>query len=313
MLQPRIGPSGPISDAVGPVGPTGPTGPIGPTGATGPAGPAGYTVGPVGVGRFQTIQAAITQAILDGASYSSPAVIDVLKGKYTENLVVTGGGIYLRAFGGMGVSAGVVLTGSIDWQIPASSDCFYGAEGIRVSLEQTLSGDTTTANVVWYSKFCDFRRQFSIPTTAKAQFYDVGSFIRSVAADPVIATNGFLYISLKESELYASTTSLRALLANGNHYIFNCRFRGNVVLQSNVVGAAFMGGGFIEAIANCLNAAGTGTVYLSNVALLSSGTPALLHSGSCTLYRSGVIYTGTATAPYFTNSGVGLDVVGGPV
>jgi len=268
-----------------------------------------FSVGPAPYYRFQTIQSAITAAVAAGASYANPFIIDIMAGKYTENLVVQGGGIFLRGCGGVGVSAGTVLTGTIDWQIPATLDCFYGAEKLRVSLEQTLSGDTTATSVVFYANSCDFRRQFAVPTTAKAQIYDNGSQWRHNAADVILATT-LSVVSMVNSQLLATSGAVRCARFTGFAQLANLKTRG--LLQMATSSASSITGGFYEATVTAIEAAHTSTLYLSHLFLLptTAVSPALLHSGAGTLYRNNVVTIGTATAPVFVNSGVGVDVVG---
>lgn len=55
-----------------------------------------YVVGPVGQARFQTIQAAIDQAVTDGHGAGNEAMVYILDGTYTEDLTLKDG-IWLRA------------------------------------------------------------------------------------------------------------------------------------------------------------------------------------------------------------------------
>jgi hypothetical protein len=127
-LTGQTGPTGPSSSSstgtagTGPTGPTGPnglgfTGQAGQTGAAGQAGQTGPTglnglslTGPTGPGAdlfcattigpyivgtgcsdFDTIQGAIDQAVIDGASSSNPMTIYIKAGTYAENLSLSDG------------------------------------------------------------------------------------------------------------------------------------------------------------------------------------------------------------------------------
>jgi hypothetical protein len=82
-----------------------------------------YTAGPVSSGaEFTSIQAAVDQALADGASTAVPATIYCANGTFVENVTITGGGISL-----VGVDLGTYVAGTITFTAFASA--FYSITG----------------------------------------------------------------------------------------------------------------------------------------------------------------------------------------
>ncbi len=213
-----VGPMGPMgfTGNTGPMGPVGPIGPMGLTGDTGPQGdpgvqgmmgfqgamgPAGatgapgatgpqgaaaskYLVGPAPSGSpYASIQAAINAAVSDGATVSSPAVVFVQPGTYTENVTMAPGvsvqavvdhrsfsttlnGVLMVSFAttddlaswnGVDISRGISFTGGVKQQLFLSSATIYSngggsplvmnnvAAGSRVEARDVLFRNTSAA------------------------------------------------------------------------------------------------------------------------------------------------------------------------
>ena len=152
---------------VGPVGPqgvpgvAGATGPQGPAGAQGPQGVPGingidgangadgadginaaqYVVRPGATAPyFSSIQAAVTQAVLDGRNAANPAVILVEPGTYTEDVILTQAGIYVQGSAQFGASGSyyTVLRGKLTIDPAVGSGNFFSWSGIDI----TATGNT---------------------------------------------------------------------------------------------------------------------------------------------------------------------------
>lgn len=109
-------------------------------------------------GTFQTIQAAINQAVTDGMTYLNEKVIYVRVGTYTENLIIAGGTILVGET--LSVPTGGIISPHYSTVIIGnhvfSGNCVCGFNNII--FEQTVSGDIfnggSAAVVLGFSNNC---------------------------------------------------------------------------------------------------------------------------------------------------------------
>jgi hypothetical protein len=273
-----------------------------------------YTVGPLGVGRFQTIQSAINQAELDGASASQVALIQIVQGNYTENLTAVSGGIALVGLGGPGAT---VVTGTCNFSLvtPTNPNTYVFSD-IKVSGLITISGNSSGTFYLITSK-CFILGGILLPTSTNCRWYDYFSRIQNSSSDPFSAPAGLRNVDLLCTKLFSLSPANRAIKINCTNAmgVFGCYFYGYLETAGNGVLEAFnnfvfstvstiLGNGFPLLVSKfTLNS------FYSSAAL----TPVINHTGGGILAYSQNTWMGAPIAPYILNTGAGALAPGGVI
>lgn len=249
-----------------------------------------YTVGPVNVGRFQTIQAAITAAEAAGAHGENPALILILGGRYTENLTLFSGGIILQAAG----YDSVYLNGNITFDWPTQTLGVYSINSLRVSGLVTHQGAG-----VGTKRFTTQRASLrgGVVSSVGVSWSDSGSLIGRNAVDLVPAMTG----------TYASFAGFGSVLT-----LFGGAALTSVVSDATTTGSFTQIGGQIFGSLNQTNNGGVrvhGVMFECGI----NTTFITLNSGSIRSLLSGCqfIVQGTSTAPVIVKNGAGIFQQGG--
>lgn len=173
--------------------------------------PSPYSVGPAGIGSYQTIQSAIDAAQLAGANYNAPAVIDILGGRWTENLVVSCGGLTFRA---VNPQIGSILIGTVDCTLKPTENNTLGFDGFRVTGLVTVKG-STTGSFRWWSQFGYFSAGMLVETATNMQFYDRFGYYSKAVGD-VVAAPGMSYFDAIGSSFFANSRNSLAIHARSS-------------------------------------------------------------------------------------------------
>lgn len=256
-----------------------------------------YTVGSaIQGGRFATIQAAIDQAIADGATGLVPAEIFILPGFYTENLTATNGGIILR---GSQVDTGVAINGTVTFTNDPTGDSLWGIVSCFVTGLVTVTGAATgTCSIGIDLSTLNGGLDFSASATAfNTLIARVSSIYRTV--DAIVPASGATNsINLLQCTVISNDLD-QALSHNGILDAFYTRFIGQVVqtASTSIWRCHFCNFHTEDQGTLVLNNAANVEVY--NCSFEIDGTPGtpIAKSGAGLLEHSGNSYIGSISNP----------------
>lgn len=156
-------------------------------GASDPTSVYDYTVGPSSKAPYQTIQAAIVQAVADGFDNDTPARIGIFDGTYVEDL---------------DLSPGIFLEGILE----VNYMLFPQALGVEVTGDVTF--DHTAASGVWYEAW--LRRIFVNPSTGSALTFAGTSDKRVRVAESILdsADDVTITYGTSKAEVLCESTQL---------------------------------------------------------------------------------------------------------
>lgn len=196
-----------------------------------------YVVDPSAViglqGTFQTIQAALDQAVADGMLYTSPRKIIIRTGTYAENLTIPGGAFF-EAAGYMSDPQAAIPFVTIAGNHTLADICEWASNGIQW---QTPSGDMFTSGGV-----------FALCLARNSVFYNSGSGQILQGATGTTILDWYDCQFLSGGTPFASVINVGSLNSNS---VRDCVFNG----------CGFTLGGGALKIENCKD---IGTITLAN-------------------------------------------------
>lgn len=252
-----------------------------------------YTVGPIGIGNYQTIQSAIDAAESNGSSGVNNAVILILGGQWNESIVLNSGGIIL-------VGAGfnqVYILGSVTFNWPTQSLGVYSINNIRVNglvTHQTSGGVGTkrfTTNLAYLAGGISF--------ATDVNWESFGSNIFRPTVDGIPAITGTLSTyALRECNL--SLTGGAAL--------------SNIVIDCTTISTGNIFGGTVFGISNQING-GFRANGIKNWEVSAEITPLVLNTGMirAAVSNNSFLIQAVSTAPVIIKNGGGILHQGGNI
>lgn len=130
----------------------------GPANSTNKFGPSSYVVGTtLGDGcNFNSIQAAINQAVADGFGIASPTTVIIRSGAYNENIVLTDGGIALQGTHDGVLGQFTVILGDITCTVTGANGFSFSDLSVTNSAGPALSGGGGPNPILLAARNCTF-------------------------------------------------------------------------------------------------------------------------------------------------------------
>lgn len=257
-----------------------------------------YTVSKrAGVGRFTTIQAAVDQAIADGASGTQPVTIYIDAGYYDEPVVASGGGIVLCGQPG---TFGTYVTGPFDFtNAPAGTSVWHF---VGLVVEQAVNIVGTTNKRVRIDN-CELLDGLNFTSASGLSLVVANSSrIRKAAGGDVIsfaagvATFVEIYSSRIEGGLGSVVLATNQLRMIGSRTFGAVTVRGN---SSSILNSVIYADGIPCVIDETTTVSEImGNTFWQNAA----GVECFRHTGAGQLTQVN-FYADSATAPYLVNTG----------
>lgn len=227
-------------------------------------------------GTFQTIQAAINQAVADGASVLSLKMIYIRAGTYIENLTIPPG-IFLKGESLQGNPNQLPLFTQITGQHVVAGTNLFRAEGIFfITLDATADLFTTNPINIFLMKNCEFSLGNS-----SGVFFDLNYSNQQFFNCTFFASTGqtCLTLSNNASVLFDNCTfpSSGNIEMNGFIRFWNCNQVGEIICDNGQIIAK---DSMFYGDVNCISGTGAGCQY-TNCQFNSSG-PASVHTGQAT-------------------------------
>lgn len=279
---------------------------ISPSGALAPSilTPSPYTVSfRSGEARFTSIQAAIDQALADGANPYEPAEIFIYPGFYTGNLTASVGGIFLTSLGGD--YPHTRIQGSITFTNSEPLLTAWGFHGLEVSGLVSILGAHTSNEYGVLVNNCNFFSGLDFESCQGLWLHiKNGTEIRRGAARAI----NFGVGTPLRIRVIGSTIGFGTALTATHLFPAATRLIGSLIYGGVIVGGT---SGLItrctiyaDGVNNIRDETTTASELMGNMLWANAaGIPVINHTGAGQLTQMGNFWGDSATAPYIVNSG----------
>lgn len=250
-------------------------------------------------GTFTTIQAAINQAVADGASLTVEKKIFIRYGSYTENLNIPPG-IFLIGDSLFATPNAIPLFTTITGNHNTNTANIFRAQNLYfVNTDPTADTFTGSGTNLYFFYRCEFQNTgtglfFTLNFNSS---YIFGCFFLGTAFAQQIAITGGAGGIIFENTLFSSCGFANA----GNVRFFNCQGIGPIACSNgNVIAynSQFNGDTF------CINGTGSGNTLTNCSFSLNSANGALQYTGSVSYLANCNIVGGTSTLALYDGSTV---------